>query len=68
MANIGLPEVLLILGIVIIVATLVLVPYWRIFRKAGFPPGLGLLMIIPLVNLVMLYFLAFAEWPSLKQK
>ena len=68
MSNIGLSEVLLIFIVVIIFAIIfLLVPYWRIFGKAGFSPALSLLMIIPLVNLVMIYYLAFAEWPSLKQ-
>ncbi len=68
MSNIGLPEILLILFIVVLFAIVfLLIPYWRIFRKAGFPPALSLLMILPLVNVVMIYYLAFAEWPSLKE-
>ena len=68
MSNIGLPEILLIFCVVVIFAVVfLLVPYWRIFGKAGFPPALSLLMIVPLVNLVMIYYLAFAEWPGLKQ-
>jgi hypothetical protein len=67
MSNIGLTEILLILVVILIFAAIVLFPYWRIFGKAGFPPALSLLMVIPLVNVIMLYFLAFAEWPSLKQ-
>ncbi len=67
MPTIGLLEILLILFIAVIFASILLIPYWRIFGKAGFSPALSLLMIIPLVNLIMLYYLAFAEWPSLKQ-
>ena len=68
MSNIGLPEILLILCIVVIFAIVfLLIPYWRIFKKAGFSPALSFLMILPLVNVVMIYYLAFAEWPSLKQ-
>lgn len=37
-------------------------PYWQIFRKAGFAPALSLLMIVPLVNLVLLYYIGFSEW------
>ena len=68
MGNIGVSEILVILIVVFIFAILVLVPYWRIFGKAGFSSALSLLMIIPLVNIVMLYFLAFADWPSLNEK
>jgi len=68
MSSIGLTEVLLILTIgVISSVVLLLIPYWRIFEKAGFPPALSLLMLIPIVNIGMIYYLAFAEWPSLKQ-
>jgi hypothetical protein len=68
MSDIGLPEALVILGVIVFFAIVfLLIPYWRIFRKAGFHPALSLLMMIPLVNVAMIYFLAFAEWPSLKQ-
>jgi hypothetical protein len=43
------------------------IPFWKIFSKAGFPPALSLLMPIPGVNLVLLYILAFADWPSLRK-
>jgi hypothetical protein len=43
-------------------------PAWRICAKAGFPGALGLLIVIPVLNLFLLYFLAFAEWPSLHPK
>jgi len=43
---------------------LVVVPFWQIFKKAGFSPFLSLLMLIPLVNLIMLFVLAFASWPA----
>jgi len=43
-------------------AFVIFLPYWQIFKKAGFSPWLSLLMMIPLVNLCALYYLAFAEW------
>lgn len=43
-------------------AVLAIVPFWFIFDKAGFKPALSLLMVIPVVNLVMLYILAFHDW------
>ncbi len=48
--------------IFLIVMAIVIIPYWMIWKKAGFSPWLSLLMFVPLVNLVMLYVLAFAEW------
>jgi len=43
-----------------------MIPFWRIFKKAGFSPWLSLLMPIPFVNFVMFYVLAFAQWPNSK--
>ena len=35
----------------------------RIYSKAGFHPGLGLLMLIPGINLIAQAGLAFGTWP-----
>lgn len=54
---------LFIIGPCILIGMIiVLVPYWFIFKKAGFHPALSLLMAIPLVQLIMLYVLAFSQW------
>jgi hypothetical protein len=37
------------------------VPFWPIFRKAGFSGALSLLMLIPGVNLILLYIVAFSR-------
>jgi hypothetical protein len=62
------PEIILILLILLAVAVLLVLPYWFIFRKAGFDPYFSLFMLIPIVNFAMLYYLAFTEWPILKQQ
>jgi branched-subunit amino acid transport protein AzlD len=63
------PEIILIVLIIIVGgAVLFVLPYWSIFRKAGFDPYLSVLMLIPLVNIAMLFYLAFSEWPILKQQ
>jgi ABC-type maltose transport system permease subunit len=68
MQDVGRPEMLIIFLIFVVVAiVLMLIPYWKIFGKAGFSPALSLLMLVPVVNIAMLYYLAFAEWPSLRQ-
>jgi hypothetical protein len=64
----GVAELVLIFVVVCGAIVLVVVPYWHIFRKAGFGPALSLLMLVPLVNFAMLYYLAFTEWPILKQQ
>ena len=47
------------------ITAVVIFPFWSIFPKAGYSKWLSLLMAIPLVNVFLLYFLAFAKWPSL---
>ena len=49
---------------------LFVVPFWLICKKAGFSPWLALLNLVPLGNLLLAFFLAFAEWkvvPAQKQ-
>jgi hypothetical protein len=59
----ALQAMMVFLPIVIIFGSLIVViPYWMIFKKAGFPPFLGILMVVPLVNFVLLYVLAFSQW------
>lgn len=54
--------------IMLLAAIIVIIPFWRIFAKAGYSSWLSLLMIIPVVNIILLYFLAFANWPVLRGK
>ena len=63
------------LAIIILVSSLVglvgfifaIIIYWRIFAKAGYSGALGLLMFVPIANIVMLCVLAFGEWPIYKE-
>jgi hypothetical protein len=48
----------------IIMAIIMIIPFWKIFQKAGFNPALSLLMLIPLVNIIAIFYLAFAAWPA----
>lgn len=50
----------------ILMGIIIVVPFWRICKKAGYPGLLSLLVLIPLVNLAFVYFLAFANWPGPK--
>jgi hypothetical protein len=52
----------------VIMGLIIVVPFWKIFGKAGFAPALSILMLIPFINLVMIFYLAFAEWPVFKGK
>lgn len=39
----------------------------KIFSKAGYCWALGLLMLVPIANIIMAFYLAFADWPVLKE-
>jgi len=48
----------------LVIAILVVLPFWQIFTKAGYSGWWSLLMVLPGVNAVALYVLAFSDWPS----
>jgi hypothetical protein len=47
----------------IVFAVIAVVPFWRICTRVGHSPALSLLVVIPLVNLIFIYYLAFGDWP-----
>ncbi|MFX4226654.1 MAG: hypothetical protein ACFHHU_01785 [Porticoccaceae bacterium] len=47
----------------LVVAILVVFPAWRICQRTGYPGWLGVIILIPVLNLAFLYFIAFADWP-----
>jgi hypothetical protein len=59
MFGLGVQELLLL----VIIGLFVILPYWKIFSKAGFSGWWSLTLIIPILNFVILFYLAFAEWP-----
>lgn len=69
-AQFGPETILPIASVIAAVAGAVFIvwPAWRICSRAGFPGALGLLIMVPLLNLVLLYVLAFAEWPVLRNQ
>ncbi|WP_166268877.1 hypothetical protein [Marinobacter caseinilyticus] len=48
----------------LLIAIVVVTPVWRICRRIGYPGWMGLLILVPVANLALLYFLAFADWPA----
>ena len=59
----GLPELAVLIIIGIFFGITVVLPYWKVFSKAGFSGWLSLTQCVPLLNLVVIFYLAFAEWP-----
>ena len=64
MNNIGLPGFLMI----IVYAAVIVVPFYQLWKRTGHNGWIALLMLIPLVNLIMLYVLAFKQWPALPDR
>ena len=64
MGRLGLPELFVVLIVVIAAAFAVLV-VGRIYFKAGYSRWLGLTCLVPLVNIIVVTWFAFADWPAL---
>ena len=62
MRSLGIAELIIVLFFVGI-AVVSLVPWFMIYKKAGYNPAMGCLMFIPIANIVMLFVLAFSQWP-----
>jgi len=60
----GAVEGLLGLLIALVIIAFVLWTCARISRKAGFSGWWSLLMLVPLVNIVMIWIFAFVQWPA----
>jgi peptidoglycan biosynthesis protein MviN/MurJ (putative lipid II flippase) len=57
------PAVLPFVFVIVLIAVVVgILPYWKIFSKAGFSGWMSLLMLVPLLNVVVLYIVAFSQW------
>ena len=48
----------------VLLAVIAIVPFWIILKRAGSHPALSILMLVPLVNLVTLYLIAFSKSKS----
>ncbi len=48
----------------VVLIAVVIYPAGRILRRIGFSPLWSILIFVPLVNLIALWILAFADWPT----
>ena len=55
----------ILLGLIVAIITALI--YCKIFSKAGYSWALGLLMLVPIANIIMPFVLAFGDWPILKE-
>lgn len=51
----------------LIFIAITLVVYCKIAAKMGYSWALGLLMLVPIANIVLIIYLAFADWPVHKE-
>ena len=56
-----------VLAVLLLLLCLSVYVWFRIFKKAGYNSAYGFLMLVPFVNVVMIFILAFNEWPIEKQ-
>jgi uncharacterized membrane protein YhaH (DUF805 family) len=47
----------------LVVLVFAVIVYWKIFSKAGYSGAMGLLMFVPIANIIALCILAFGNWP-----
>lgn len=48
----------------IIAIILVGIPVWRILKRLGLSPWLTILTFVPVVNIIALWVLSYANWPG----
>ncbi|MHC4630132.1 MAG: hypothetical protein ACYS9C_02540 [Planctomycetota bacterium] len=53
--------------VALIVAAIKVLIFCKIFSKAGYCWAFGLLILVPVANIIAAFFLAFADWPIRKQ-
>lgn len=45
-----------------------LIPFWKIFKRIGYPPVISLIMLVPILNIAGLWYLAIGDWPIKKKR
>ncbi len=58
------------LGLVwfLLVGAIFVIPLWRICQRIGYAGPLGLLILVPFVNIALIYFIAFGPWKPTESK
>lgn len=46
----------------LLISVIIVIPAWRICRRIGYPGALGILILVPFANILLLYFIAFSRW------
>ena len=67
MQGAGPGELALLTVMLLFMVAIVAYPAGRICSRLGFSPWLGLFALVPVVNVLLLFFIAFSRWPSCPQ-
>lgn len=65
MFNVG-PQEVFVLMLIMMLGLVMLLPWFKICTRAGFSGWWCLVFVVPGLNLIALFYLAFAEWPVLR--
>ena len=55
----------ILMGLIVVIIKVLI--FCKIFSKAGYCWALGLLMLVPIANIIMPFILAFGDWPIQKE-
>ena len=55
----------ILMGLIVAIITALI--FCKIFSKAGYCWALGLLMLVPIANIIIPFVLAFGDWPIQKE-
>ncbi|HET7618458.1 MAG TPA: hypothetical protein VFK20_08110 [Vicinamibacterales bacterium] len=61
--SLGWFETTMVLAVTVAMLSVVIWPAGRICRRIGFSPWLGVLAVIPIANVLLLWFVAVSPWP-----
>lgn len=64
---ISLPLVIFIVFMVFAVVVVSVLIWCKIFSKTGYSWAMGLIVLVPFGNLILMLILAFSDWPVLKE-
>jgi uncharacterized membrane protein YhaH (DUF805 family) len=51
--------------VLLIYIAVLIIPFWKLWSRTGHSGWMALLMLVPVVNFVMIWVLAFKRWPAL---
>ena len=58
---------IVLIGLFVLLLIVLAIAFYKICKKAGMSSVLGILMLVPVVNLGVALYVAFAEWPVLAE-